>query len=137
MPKQTYVRIGVLAALCSLAPAARAHTQAMDEDFAKSVREWTTRPEFLSPLVDHLPKVAGLPQPKDVLGYHIGAPKKLTYTKDIYRYYRELAAKSPRVKVLSIGKTDEGRECIVVFVSSEEAIKNLDTYKGYLALLAD
>jgi hypothetical protein len=120
-----------------VAPSASAQTQAMDEDFAKSVKEWTTRPEFLSPLVDHLPKVAGLPQPKDVLGYHIGMPKKLTYTKDIYRYYRELAAKSPRVKVINIGKTDEGRECLVVFVSSEDTIKNLDTYKGYLGQLAD
>ena len=29
----------------------------IDEEFARLVREWTTRPEFLSPLVDHLPKV--------------------------------------------------------------------------------
>ena len=139
MPQQSAFRIGVIAALSVglAAAAAHAQTQAMDEDFAKSVKEWTTKPEFLSPLVDHLPKVAGLPQPKDVLGYHVGMPKKLTYTKDIYRYYRELAAKSPRVKVISIGKTDEGRECLVVFISSEEAIKNLDVYKGYLAQLAD
>ena len=32
-----------------------------DEDFARSVKEWTTKPEFSSPLVDHLPKVAGVP----------------------------------------------------------------------------
>jgi hypothetical protein len=139
MPHKPAVRVGVLVAVTAalLAPEARAQTQAMDEDFARSVKEWTTKPEFLSPLVDHLPKVAGLPQPKDVLGYHVGAPKKLTYTKEIYRYYRELAAKSPRVKVISIGKTDEGRECIVVFVSSEDTIKNLDLYKGYLGQLAD
>jgi len=28
------------------------------------------RPEFLSPLVDHLPVSKSSPQPKDVLGYH-------------------------------------------------------------------
>ena len=33
----------------------------LDEDFAERVREWTTRPEFLSPLVDHLPVVDGIP----------------------------------------------------------------------------
>ena len=62
-----------------------------DPDFARAVREWTTKPEFSSPLVDHLPKVAGVPSPKDVLGHHIGEPKKLTYYADILKYYRALA----------------------------------------------
>jgi hypothetical protein len=35
--------------------AALAQSQAMDPTFAEHVKEWTTRPEFLSPLVDHLP----------------------------------------------------------------------------------
>ena len=52
--------------------------QTDDADFARAVKEWTTRQEFSSPLVDHLPKVAGIPSPKDVLGHHIGEPKKLT-----------------------------------------------------------
>ena len=67
--------------------------QAQDEEFARLVKDWTTRPEFMSPLVDHLPKAAGVPSPKDVLGYYIGAPKKLTYTADIYRYYRALGGR--------------------------------------------
>src|SRR5579859_865751 len=88
--------------------------QAQDEDFARLVKEWTTKPEFISPLVDHLPKSSAVPSPKDVLGYYIGEPKKLTYYADILKYYRTLAAKSPRVKIVEIGKTDEGRDCIVV-----------------------
>ena len=40
-------------------------------------------PEFMSPLVDHLPKAAGVPTPKDVLGYYVGAPKKLTHVADL------------------------------------------------------
>jgi hypothetical protein len=108
-----------------------------DEDFAKSVRAWTTRPEFISPLVDHLPKAAGIPSPKDVLGHHIGEPKKLTYYADILKYYRELAAATARVKVLSIGTTDEGRELAVVFVGSDESIQNLEQYRTYLGQLAD
>ena len=35
------------------------------------------------------------------------------------------------------GKTDEGRERLVVAIADEETIRNLDTYKGYLAKLAD
>src|SRR6202050_3921845 len=120
-----------------LAGAAIAAAQQMDEDFAKSVKEWTTRPEFISPLVDHLPKSSGVPSPKDVLGYYIGAPNKLTYYADMIKYYHALEAKSPRVKVMNVGQTDEGRECVVVFVGSEESIKNLDAERGYLAQLAD
>jgi hypothetical protein len=111
--------------------------QMMDEDFARSVKEWTTKPEFISPLVDHLPKVADVPSPKDVLGYHIGTPQKLTYTEGIYKYFRALAEKSPRVKVFVAGKTDEGREIIVAAIASEDAIRNLDEYRAYLAQLAD
>src|SRR5579875_3482653 len=122
---------------CLLAAACLVPAQQMDPDFAKSVHEWTTRPEFLSPLVDHLPKSAAVPSPKDVLGYYIGAPKKLTYYEDILRYYRTLASKSPRVKVIDIGKTDEGRECVVVFVGSDESIRNLDAERQALAQLAD
>jgi hypothetical protein len=127
----------LIALFVAIASAQSARTQQMDEDFAKSVKEWTTRPEFISPLVDHLPKVAGVPSPKDVLGYHIGTPKKLTRTTEIYKYYRELAAKSPRVKVINIGQTDEGRECLVVIIANEETIKNLETYRGHLAQLSD
>src|SRR5215510_7823472 len=94
--------------------------QAQDEDFAKAVKEWTTQPYFISPLVDHLPIVKGIPTPKDILGYHVGAPGKLTYYADALKYYRALAAATPRVKVESIGKSDEDRELVVVWVSSEE-----------------
>src|SRR5215472_10509183 len=108
-----------------------------DEEFAKLVKEWTTRPEFMSPLVDHLPKVAGIPSPKDVLGYYIGAPKKLTNTEGLAKYYRALAAATPRVKVFEAGKTDEGRDCLVAAVADEETMSHLDAYKQYLAKLAD
>ncbi len=111
--------------------------QAMDEEYARLVKEWTTGPEFMSPLVDHLPKVAGVPTTKDVLGYYVGAPKKLTRTADLAKYYRALAAASKRVKLIPIGVTDEGRECLVVAIADEETIRNLDTYKARLARLAD
>jgi hypothetical protein len=120
------------------APARSGETaQTQDPEFAKLVREWTTRPEFLTPLVDHLPVAAGVPSPKDVLGYHIGAPGRLTGTADALRYYRALEARSPRVKVLTIGRTDEGREINIVVVSSEEAIRNLSTYRQRLAQLGE
>ena len=114
-----------------------ADAQPQDEEFARLVKEWTTRPEFTSPLVDHLPKVAGIPSPKDVLGRHIGAPNHLTYYEQAVGYYRALAAKSGRVKVIPIGTTDEGRESVIVIVGSEESITNLEQYRTHLGRLAD
>src|SRR5947208_8606998 len=99
--------------------AATSSQQSDDPEFARLVKEWTTRPEFISPLVDHLPKVPGIPSPKDVLGHYIGEPKKLTYYADILKYYRVLAAPTRRVKILPIGRSNEGRELVVVFVGSE------------------
>src|SRR5215467_920695 len=127
--------------LCALALSLLAATptliaqskQAQDEEFAKLVKEWTTSPEFMSPLVDHLPKAAGVPSPKDVLGYYVGAPKKLTRVADLGRYYRALASASKRVKLLPAGTTDEGRECLVIAISDEDNIRNLDANKTYLA----
>ncbi len=121
----------------AIATAEQTSTQPQDEEFARLVKEWTTLPEFMSPLVDHLPKVDGVPSPKDILGYHVGTPQKLTYYADILKYYRALASKSPRVKVLPIGKTHEGRENVVIVLGSDETIANLDTYRGYLGQLAD
>ena len=111
--------------------------QVQDEDFAKSYTMWTAEPRYGSPLVDHLPKVNGIPSPKDVLGYHVGAPNKLTYYADIIKYYKALAAATPRVKVELIGKSDEDRDLYVVWVSSDANIKNLQANRDNLAKLAD
>jgi len=111
--------------------------QPLDDEFARLVKQWTTKPEFISPMVDHLPKAAGIPTTKDVIGHYIGEPKKLTYAADLYKYYRALQAKSPRIKVFTIGTTDEGRELVDVMIGSEESIQNLDSYRKYLAQLAD
>src|SRR5258706_16434500 len=81
-----------------------------DPDFARAVKQWTTRPEFSSPLVDHLPKVAGVPSPKDILGHHIGEPKKLTYYADILKYYGALAGPTPPVRGRWIAPVNEGAD---------------------------
>ena len=119
------------------AEAGVAQSETEDVEFARLVREWTTRPEFLSPLVDHLPVAAGIPSPKDVIGHHVGEPRKLTCYSQIVSYYRSLASKSPRVKIVDIGRTDEGRELVVVAVSGEESIRDLERHRARLASLAD
>jgi Zinc carboxypeptidase len=111
--------------------------QQQDADFAEAYVRWTSEARYGSPLVDHLPMAAGIPTPKEVLGYHIGAPKTLTYYADILRYYRALAAASPRVTIESIGRSDEDRELVIVWISSEENLANLDENRTKLAEIAD
>jgi hypothetical protein len=120
-----------------LLPAAQQAIRAVDEDYTKKIREYTTDPVFNSPWTDYLPASATVPTPKAVLGDIAGAPNKLPYSADVYRYMRMLEKASPRVKVFSIGTTEEGREMIAVAVASEKLIADLDQNKRRLAQLGD
>src|SRR5271168_4238181 len=111
--------------------------QPVDEEYTKKILEYTTEPYFNSPLVDYLPASKTVPTPKAVLGDVAGAPGILPYAEDVYKYMRLLEKSSPRVKVYSIGTTEEGREMIAVAVSSEANLKNLDENRARLAKLAD
>ncbi|MBV8105187.1 MAG: hypothetical protein JO223_11290, partial [Hyphomicrobiales bacterium] len=110
-----FFRLGLAAAI--FAPAL-ASAQAMDPTFAEHQKAWTTRPEFSSPLVDHLPARGSVASPRDVLGHDVGAPRVLDHYADILKYYRALAAASPRVKIIETGKTEEGRPTVMVVISS-------------------
>src|SRR4029079_18098977 len=66
-----------------------------------------------------------------------GAPGILPYSHEVYQYMRMVEKASPRVKVFSIGKTEEGREMIAVAVSSEANLAKLDANRANLAKLAD
>src|ERR671927_1347945 len=50
---------------------------------------------------------------------------------------RMLAGASPRVRVYSIGKSEEGREMIAVAVASERLLAQLEENRARLAKLAD
>ena len=128
-----------LAGLTLLSPglAPPLHAQGMDTTFAEHQKAWITKPEFTSPLVDHLPMSATVPTPRLVLGHDIGAPRVLDHYADILKYYRALAEKSSRVKIVSTGKTEEGRETVIVLISSEANLANIETYRKNLARLAD
>ena len=111
--------------------------QPIDEEYTRKIKEYTTEPFFLSPLVDYLPASATVPTPKAVLGDIAGARNNLPYSKEVYTYMRMLAKATPRVKVYSIGTTEEGREMIAVAVASDSLMANLEQNKANLAKLAD
>jgi hypothetical protein len=136
-------RIGLLALAaflfaCSMGRLASAQSAlANDEEYGKKIHEFTTEPFFLTDLVDHLPASATVPSPDKILGHIVGAPDFLTYSKDIYRYYDELAKTSPRVKVYRVGKSEEGRDFLLIAVSDEANIAQLDHLRDITAKLAD
>src|SRR6266508_1739128 len=109
----------------------------IDEEYTKKIKEYTTQPFFSSPLVDYLPASKTVPTPKAVLGDIAGAPGRLPYAEEVYQYMRMLEKSSPRVKVYSIGRTEEGREMIAVAVSSEANMSKLEENRARLAKLAD
>ncbi len=123
-----------LAFLLLLATSALAQ---QDAQYTDAIRANTTEARFMTELVDHLPASDTVPSPLKFNGYIAGAEGKLTYAEDVYRYMRALAAASPRVKVFSLGVSEEGREMILVAVANEETIANLDRYRDITRKLAD
>src|SRR5678815_1297194 len=103
--------LALVLSLIAVAPAARAQqdlanakpgrapNQPIDEEYTKKIKEYTTEPFFLSPLVDYMPASKTVPTPKAVLGDVAGATGKLPYSKEVYEYMRLLAKSTPRVKV--------------------------------------
>ena len=118
-------------------PYAHDPKQPVDEAYTNKMKEYTTAPFFTSPLVDYLPGSKTVPTPMAVLKDVAGAPGILPYSREVYQYMRMVEKASPRVKVFSIGKTEEGREMIAVAVSSEANLSKLDANKANLAKLAD
>ena len=133
----TFVLTLLVVAVNGQVKPARDPNQAIDQEYTRKIQEYTTEPFFNSPLTDYLPASPNVPTPKAVLGDVAGAPGKLPYAADVYRYMRMLEKASPRVKVFSIGMTEEGREMIAVAVASENLLNKLDENRARLAKLAD
>ena len=105
---------------------ARDPNQPIDQHYTDHIQKYTTDPSFISPLVDYLPASKTVPTPAKVLGDVSGAPDMLPYAEDVYKYFRMLEAASPRVKVFSIGHTEEGREMIAVAIADPELLPSAE-----------
>ena len=72
---------------------------------------------------------AALPTPESVFGFPVGAERKLfTYDESI-AYFRRLAAASPSVRLIEVGRTSFGRPWTAVLISSPENLAKLDEYR--------
>src|SRR5436190_3000593 len=114
--------------------------QAIDSAYSRQITELTptdARWKFTTELVSSLPASATVPTPLKVLGYVPGTLGRLSYVADLNKYFRALAAASPRMKLFSLGMSDEGREMIVVAIADDSIISNLERHRVQLGRLAD
>src|ERR1700751_141264 len=97
----------------------------------------TTDPHYVSPWVSYVSQSKTVPSPEKFFGRIMSAPGELVGSEKSYAYARALAAASPRVRVFTIGHSEEGREIIVIAVADEAGIRDLDRLKAATAALAD
>ncbi len=103
----------------------------------EAIAKFTTEPRFGNPWVAYLPDSDTVPSPTEYLGHVVGAAGELSSTSQIYGYFRKLAETSPRVRIETIGKSEEGRDILLVAVADEAGIRDLDRLKAATAALAD
>jgi hypothetical protein len=103
----------------------------------EAIAKFTTEPRFGNPWVAYVPDSATVVSPTKYLGHIVGAAGELSSTAKIYGYFRKLAETSPRVRVETIGRSEEGREILLVAVADEAGIRDLDRLKAATAALAD
>ena len=77
-----------------------------------------------------------VPTPKSHFGFNIGDDYQLANYTQTEAYFKKLAETSKRVKLVEIGKTEEGRSQYMLIVSSPENLKKLDRYKEISQQLA-
>jgi hypothetical protein len=133
--RRVAVALLLLAALSS--PSGAQAPDTPEPGSREAIAAATTEPRFLSPWTSYVPDHPTVPSPTKYLGHIVGAPGELTRTDKLYGYYRSLAAASPRVQVEVIGKTEEGRDLLLVIVGDEAALKQLDRYRRDMDELAD
>ncbi len=111
--------------------------QALDREYTAKIREYLQDPRITTELVDHLPASSAVPTPLKFLGRVVGTPGELTYAKDIHRYLAAIAQASDRAKFWTIGRTEEGREQVLLAIADAATIRDLEKYRGMLRALTD
>lgn len=103
----------------------------------EKIREHTTEARFLPETVAYVPESETVPSPGDVLGRIVGTPNELSRVSEIHGYYRRLDEASDRVQVETIGRSEEGRDILLVVVSDAENLAQLERWREITARLAD
>ena len=126
-----------VALAAAVATTSAAAQQPIDTAYTRQIRTLTSEPRFNTDLTDHLPADPRVPTPYAVLGYVPGTVGRLSHVADINRYFRALDSASPRVRVFSLGTSDDGREMIAAAIADSAVLAGLDSYREVTRRLAD
>src|SRR5258708_3189288 len=80
--------------------------------------------------------LTNIPTPKSHFGFSIGDNYQLATYTQTEAYLKKIAAASDRARYTVIGKTEEGRDQLMLIVSSPDNLKKLDHYKTISQQLA-
>jgi Zinc carboxypeptidase len=132
---------GLLTAILFAAPlSAQRGTQPIDSAYTARIIELTpTHPtyKFITDMVDYMPSSTKVPTPLQSLGYVPGTIGRLAYSAEAAKYYRAVDAASDRVQVITLGKSEEGRDMVMAIIADEATMGKLDEYKAILRKLTD
>ncbi|CAN5564263.1 M14 family metallopeptidase [soil metagenome] len=81
-------------------------------------------------LIASVMAMAQVPKPADVFGFEPGADYKLANTKMLLDYYQRLDKASNRVQMVTIGKSVLGKPLLLLMVSSEANMKQLEKWRS-------
>ena len=79
---------------------------------------------------------AQVPHPRDVFGFTPGDDYQIATYDQMLEYYKRLDAASDRVQMREIGKSALGKPMLLLFISSEQNLRQLDRWKDISARLA-
>ena len=112
--------------------------QRVDEEYTKQIREFLRDPRITTEYVDHLPASSTVPTPLKHFGHIMGAWGIIDKAETMHAYFEAIAKAAPaRTRFMKIGQTEEGRDMVALFIASEETIRSLDRYRGYIDALTD
>jgi hypothetical protein len=136
----------LLLCLCTLATLAPLSAPGADTSIApdtaepgsvEEIAKATTDPHYLSPWVAYLPASDSAVSPRKFLHRIPGAPGELADSAQVHAYFRALAGSSPRARLFTIGRSEEGRDIVMLAIADEAGINGLEQLRAATAALAD
>lgn len=92
----------------------------------------TIRSSFLWAQNEYNPKI---PTPQSVIGHEVG--ERFTHFYQAEQFYKSVAQTSDRVRLIKYGETYEGRTLYLLFISSPDNLRQLETIRQNILQLND
>ena len=84
-----------------------------------------------------LAAAAPLPAPADYLGFRPGDDQRLAGWEQLLGYCRAVAEASPRVRLVELGETTQGRPMVALEIASPATLESVEWHREAQALLSD